>query len=105
VIPLPLVTKYYYFNGQRVAMRQNGQLTYLHGDHLGSTVLTTDSSGNGTVQTVHRLVWNGNWVDAAWDAGGLIVDVAATALPVVPGGAATALKLGRAAVPSSGCII
>ncbi|MFN8446859.1 MAG: hypothetical protein U0175_39060 [Caldilineaceae bacterium] len=41
------VTKYYYFGGQRVAMRKNGVLTYLHadhpsatlGNHLGSTVL------------------------------------------------------------------
>ena len=32
-----VVTKYYYAAGQRVAMRQNGALTYLHGDHLGST--------------------------------------------------------------------
>ncbi|MEZ4870611.1 MAG: hypothetical protein R3C14_55290 [Caldilineaceae bacterium] len=37
--------KYYYFNGQRVAMRQLGVLTYLHSDHLGSTVLETNSSG------------------------------------------------------------
>jgi len=27
------VTKYYYLGGQRVAMRQGGVLTYLHGDH------------------------------------------------------------------------
>ena len=38
-------TKYYRFNGQVVAMRKNGVLTYLHGDHLGSTFLTTNSSG------------------------------------------------------------
>ncbi|MCE7979972.1 MAG: RHS repeat-associated core domain-containing protein [Caldilinea sp. CFX5] len=40
------VTKYYYFNGQRVAMRVNGILTYLHSDHLGGTALATNSSGN-----------------------------------------------------------
>ncbi|MCB0100292.1 MAG: RHS repeat-associated core domain-containing protein, partial [Caldilineaceae bacterium] len=38
---------YYFFNGQRIALRGPGYLHYLHGDHLGSTVLTTYSS-NGT---------------------------------------------------------
>jgi len=43
--PLPL-TKYYYFNGQRIAMRQaDGTLLYLHGDHLGSTSLVTKADG------------------------------------------------------------
>ena len=39
-------TKYYRFNGQVVAMRKNGVLSYLHGDHLGSTFATSNSSGN-----------------------------------------------------------
>jgi RHS repeat-associated protein len=40
------VTKYYFFAGQRIAMKRgNGPLTYLHPDHLGSTVLSTTSSG------------------------------------------------------------
>ncbi len=39
------VTKYYAFNGQRIARRQDGVLTYLHTDHLGSTLLATNSSG------------------------------------------------------------
>ena len=47
VTTAPVVTKYYYFNGQRVAMRQDGVLSYLHSDHLGSTVLATD--GNGAI--------------------------------------------------------
>jgi hypothetical protein len=38
-------TKNYQFNGQVVATRKNGVLSYLHGDHLGSTVLTTNSNG------------------------------------------------------------
>jgi len=42
------VTRYYYFNGQRVAMYKAGTLTYLHSDHLGSTVLTMDTSLNPT---------------------------------------------------------
>jgi RHS repeat-associated protein len=47
-------TKYYQFNGQTVAMRKNGVLTYLHGDHLGSTVLTTNGSGNFTGQDLRH---------------------------------------------------
>lgn len=39
------VTKYYYFNGQRIAMRQDNSLTYLHSDHLGSVVAATDETG------------------------------------------------------------
>ncbi len=42
-------TKYYYAAGQRVAMRVDNGITdvvyYLHGDHLGSTSLSTNSSG------------------------------------------------------------
>ena len=38
--------QYYSFNGQTVAMRDNaGTVTYLHGDHLGSVSLATNSSG------------------------------------------------------------
>jgi hypothetical protein len=40
------VTKYYYAGSQRIAMRTNGTLNYLLGDHLGSTSLTTDAAGN-----------------------------------------------------------
>ena len=38
-------TKYYFFGGQRVAVRQVSTLYYLHGDHLGSASLTTNTSG------------------------------------------------------------
>jgi hypothetical protein len=41
-----VVTKYYYAGGQRIALRQNGTLYYLLSDHLGSTSLVTDASGN-----------------------------------------------------------
>jgi RHS repeat-associated protein len=41
-----VVTKYYFAGSQRIAMRTNGTLNYLLGDHLGSTSLTTDASGN-----------------------------------------------------------
>jgi RHS repeat-associated protein len=40
-----VMTKYYFFAGQRIAMKRDGVLTYLHSDHLGSTVLETNTSG------------------------------------------------------------
>jgi len=40
-----VVTKYYYAETQRIAMRQNGDLFFIIGDHLGSTSLVTDSNG------------------------------------------------------------
>jgi hypothetical protein len=39
------VTKYYTFAGQRIAMRSGDQVSYLY-DHLGSTSLLSDASGN-----------------------------------------------------------
>lgn len=39
------VTKYYTFGDQRVAMRRGDEVYYLHGDHLGSVSLTTDTEG------------------------------------------------------------
>ncbi len=44
-------TKYYDFGGQRIAVRQNGTLSYLHGDHLGSTSVATNNTG-ATTSTV-----------------------------------------------------
>jgi RHS repeat-associated protein len=38
--------KYYLFNGQRVALRKDGMVYYLLGDHLGSTSLVADAEGN-----------------------------------------------------------
>jgi RHS repeat-associated protein len=40
-----VVTKYYYAGSQRIALRTNGTLNYLLGDHFGSTSLTTDANG------------------------------------------------------------
>jgi RHS repeat-associated protein len=47
------VTKYYYHGGQRVAMRRNGVLTYLHGDHLGSTSLVTNDAGGFVARVLY----------------------------------------------------
>jgi RHS repeat-associated protein len=41
-----MVTSYYLANGQPVALRQNSTVSYLYGDHPGSTSLTTDVNGN-----------------------------------------------------------
>ena len=40
------VTKYYYANGQRIAMRQGDVVYYLHTDHLGSVSVLSDGSGH-----------------------------------------------------------
>jgi len=37
-------TKYYYFGAQRVAMKQDSTVTYLHSDHLGSTSVTSGAT-------------------------------------------------------------
>ncbi len=39
------ILKYYYAGSQRIAMRTNGTLNFLLGDHLGSTSLVTDATG------------------------------------------------------------
>jgi RHS repeat-associated protein len=39
------VTKYYFAGTTRIAMRKNGTVSYLLGDHLGSTSITTDAAG------------------------------------------------------------
>ena len=39
------VTKYYYFGGQRVAMRNNAGARWLHGDNLGSASVATSDVG------------------------------------------------------------
>ena len=37
-------SKYYYFGGQRVAVKQDINVSYIHGDHLGSTSKTTGAT-------------------------------------------------------------
>ncbi|MFZ1474383.1 MAG: RHS repeat-associated core domain-containing protein, partial [Anaerolineae bacterium] len=39
------VVKYYQAGGQRIALRKNGAVSYLFGDHLGSTSVTADATG------------------------------------------------------------
>jgi RHS repeat-associated protein len=59
------VTKYYLFGGQRVAMRvgtgAQSAVYYLHGDHLGSTSLTTNTSGALVSQARYTPFGELNW--------------------------------------------
>jgi RHS repeat-associated protein len=48
------ITKYYYAGAQRIAMRTNGTLNYLLGDHLGSTSLVTDATGHNPIETRYK---------------------------------------------------
>jgi RHS repeat-associated protein len=50
------ITKYYYAGSQRIAMRTNGTLNYVLGDHLGSTSLTTNASGQ-VVSELRYKAW------------------------------------------------
>jgi hypothetical protein len=50
------VTKYYYAGAQRIAMRTNSTLNYLLGDHLGSTSLTTSSTGT-VISEIRYKAW------------------------------------------------
>lgn len=49
-----IVTKYYYAGSQRIALRKNGALNFLIGDHLGSTSFVTDASGVVINQTQYK---------------------------------------------------
>jgi len=49
-----VITKYYYAGAQRIAMRTNGTLNYLLGDHLGSTSLVTDATGHNPIETRYK---------------------------------------------------
>ena len=48
-------TKYYYFNGERVAVRVAGVLYWLLRDHLGSTMVTANgASGERTAELWYK---------------------------------------------------
>ncbi|MBL8092343.1 MAG: RHS repeat-associated core domain-containing protein, partial [Anaerolineales bacterium] len=59
-----LVTKYYYAGSQRVAMRKNGTLNFILGDHLGSTSLVTDANGTVINETKYKA-----WGEARYSSG------------------------------------
>ncbi len=49
-----VITKYYYAGGQRVAVRKNGELSYLLGDHLGSASVVADVDGGLLSETLYK---------------------------------------------------
>jgi RHS repeat-associated protein len=53
-----VVTKYYYLGNTRVAMRKDGALYYLFGDHLGSTSVSTNNTG-ATTNDVRYFAYGG----------------------------------------------
>ena len=48
------VTKYYFAGATRLAVRTNGTLSYLLGDHLGSSSVTTNASGVKTASALYK---------------------------------------------------
>jgi hypothetical protein len=48
------ITKYYYQGSSRVAMRTSNGVRYLFGDHLGSTSVTSDSSGGNVIRQLYK---------------------------------------------------
>jgi RHS repeat-associated protein len=59
-----VVTKYYYAGTQRIAMRKNGTLTFILGDHLGSSSLVTDSAGTVINETQYKA-----WGETRYSSG------------------------------------
>ena len=57
-----IITKYYFFNGQRIAMREVGEdiediVDYLMGDHLGTTSVVISDNVMRKAQSRHYLSW------------------------------------------------
>jgi len=48
------VTKYYFAGATRLAVRTNGTLSYLLGDHLGSSSVTTNANGVKTASVLYK---------------------------------------------------
>jgi RHS repeat-associated protein len=57
-----VTTSYYFFGGQRVAMRQGAVVYWLHGDHLGSASLTTSGSGQIVSQQRYKPYGQTRWI-------------------------------------------
>jgi RHS repeat-associated protein len=49
-----VVTKYYFAGTTRLAVRTNGTLSFLLGDHIGSSSVTTDANGVKTASALYR---------------------------------------------------
>ncbi|SMX53979.1 RHS repeat-associated core domain-containing protein [Candidatus Brevifilum fermentans] len=51
---VPENISYYYADGQRIAMKNNGEVSYLYGDQLGSVSAVADSSGALVSKTLYQ---------------------------------------------------
>jgi YD repeat-containing protein len=49
-----VVTKYYFAGATRLAVRTNGTLSYLLGDHIGSSSVTTDANGGNPASALYK---------------------------------------------------
>jgi RHS repeat-associated protein len=56
------VTKYYMLGSQRIAMRQDDVVYFIHSDHLGSTSLTTDITGTVVAETRYLPYGEERWI-------------------------------------------
>jgi hypothetical protein len=68
------VKKYYHFGSQRVAMRDGDVVYYLHGDHLGSTSLTTDENGAKVAEARYLPYGQERWRDSTLPTNNLPTD-------------------------------
>jgi len=62
--------------------------------HIFETIWDVGNVAWGLGSAVNNA-WNGNWSDVAADLGGAAIDAGATLIPGIPGGATTAIHLGR----------
>jgi YD repeat-containing protein len=53
-----VVAKYYFAGATRIAVRTNGTLSYLLGDHIGSSSVTTDASGVKAAHSKLKMLYN-----------------------------------------------
>jgi RHS repeat-associated protein len=60
-VTIQTVRKNYHFGGQLVATRRGDEVYFIHGDHLGSTSLTTDNSGAVVAQTRYLPYGEERW--------------------------------------------
>lgn len=60
----PVITKYFFFGGKRVAMDRDGVVQYLVGDHLGSTSVVLNADG-----TVHSEARHYPYGEERWSSG------------------------------------
>ncbi|MFZ5856004.1 MAG: hypothetical protein ACOYZ6_04165 [Chloroflexota bacterium] len=61
-----VVTKYYFAGTTRLAVRTDGTLSYLLGDHLGSSSVTTDANGAKTATALYKAFGETRYREASF---------------------------------------